>query len=651
MVQESWWKHRQAGVAAAVALVSSLLFVALASQLPVAILSGAGHDDAWFWLRATSIAGGGWLGGYDQHTLIKGSGYPLLLAANHALGMSLATSQALLYSLACLLLGHAVHRVGARPGLALVLVLAIQWHPAALTWTRVLRDNVSAAQVLLVLACLLQAFWTTRARWSRLSWAGAAGASLAWFWTTREDGVWLLPGVAVLLLAGMAWARRDPVRRRDILLAGGVLAAACLGWLTLVATVHRVEYGEFVLTEIQAAPFADAVDALQSVRVGQPVPFVPVPGAVREAVYEVSPRFARLRPMLEAQDNFWIRPGCSIYPDTCGDYAGGWFIWALRDAAAAVGAHASAPEAAAFYRGLAEEVGQACADGRLQCRRPLVAMMPPVTAGQWRTLPERLGSAARLLVWRDVRELPFRSHLDHPGAFAMWDFVGRPRVPDDPAAMGQRAVGWLRDPAGGWLQARCEGSAQAIAIERRPSADVAAHFDDPAAAMSRFAWRLPPGQDCRLELLSGAGAVDLSSVDAVPRQFALGEATLNFDGLPAIPPTAVAATAPQAVKAGIWRGYAMVLPWLAAAGLCGFAWAMAAALRRRRAGALAVLAMAAWGLVASRTLVLALVDLSAFPAINHQYLQGAFPLLVLACIASLGAALERRPAREPDEAR
>src|SRR5690606_37316120 len=133
------------------------------SCLPVEILAGAGHDDAWFWHRAESIVKGHWLGPYDEMTLMKGAGYPLFLAAGHALGLSVMTAQALLYSVACLLLGAAIYRINGRPWWVLLMLLALQWHPAALSWSRVIRDNIVAAQVLLALAALLHCLCAIRA--------------------------------------------------------------------------------------------------------------------------------------------------------------------------------------------------------------------------------------------------------------------------------------------------------------------------------------------------------------------------------------------------------------------------------------------------------------------------------------------------------
>jgi len=639
---EAGTRRRQAWIAAVLALIAALGYVALASQLPVAIRAWAAHDDAWFWLRARAIAGGGWLGGYDHYTLMKGSGYPLFLAIVHGLGIPLATAQALLYAGACLLLGHGLYRTTGRPWLTLLVVLVLQWHPAALTWGVVLRDNIAAAQALLVLGCVLEAVWVRRSPRASLAWAAAAGVLLGWFWTTREDGVWLLPGVGLLVLAAIAWAWHDQARRRNVSVAGVALVLASLGWLGLVASANGVKYGEFVLTDVKHAAFSEALGALHSVHAGPVVPFVPVPRQAREAVYRVSPTFARLRPALERPDNFWTQPGCSVYPHACGDFAGGWFLWALRDAVHSVGGYETASSAARFYRDLAREVRQACDEGRLQCRRTVIKLMPAVSDEQWRSLPARLGAAAALLTWQDVHEPPLRTDFDHPRGMEMWRFVGKPRVANAPEELGVRASGWLRAPDGAWLQARC--GQRIFAIERQPSPDLVAYFDAPSMAQRRFTLRLPAEHDCRLELPGGEGA-ELASVPATPASLALGDAELYLDMVAVVPRAAAAPEWALQVKALVWRAYAVVSPWLVAAGLLAFAGALVRALVTRRAGVVLALAAAAWGLVLGRTLLLALVDLSAFPAIHHQYLQPAFPLLALAAVVSLAAAVGRTPRR------
>ncbi|MBI2213836.1 MAG: hypothetical protein HYU52_09325, partial [Acidobacteria bacterium] len=55
-----------------------------------------------------------------------------------------------------------------------------------------------------------------------------------------------------------------------------------------------------------------------------------------------------------------------------GEIAGGWFMWALRDAVAGAGFYSDGRKASAFYDRLAAEVLEACRAGRLDCSEPVL---------------------------------------------------------------------------------------------------------------------------------------------------------------------------------------------------------------------------------------------------------------------------------------
>ncbi len=67
-------------------------------------------------------------------------------------------------------------------------------------------------------------------------------------------------------------------------------------------------------------------------------------------IYQQSPSFAKVKSYLDpdGKPSPW-NYGCDLQPQTCGDIAGGWFIWAFRDAAQSVGMYKNAYTAAQFY--------------------------------------------------------------------------------------------------------------------------------------------------------------------------------------------------------------------------------------------------------------------------------------------------------------
>jgi putative flippase GtrA len=637
--------------ATALATVSTAFFIVLVVQLPIALLANAGHDDAWFWHHGEAVASMKWFGGYSQYTLMKGPGYPFFLALNGWLGTPVSMAQALLYSAACGLLAVALYRVSGRLWLASASFVAMQWHPMALSWDRVVRDNIYAAQSILVVACAMQLLFVARAPRARLAWAAATGIALGWFWITREDGIWLLPGLAVLFLGRLVQPGREGVRAiaRDGLVA--IVGFACV--LAGLASLNLLAYGRFETVDFRGAAYGNAVRALQQVRVGEPVPYVPVPEKVRREVYAVSPGFASLAPYFEGTGRAWSQPGCDVYPHSCGDYAGGWFIWTFRDAAASIGAYRSPAEAARFYRQVTDDIRSACGDGRLTCQRSALGFMPAVTPGQWSTLPRRMREAVALLLWRDVAFPERASHGHAVRQERMWRFLGQPRAMPSTAGTAVLA-GWFRSPDGAWLQLRCDGAeGSAHQIPRHGSPDLVRRFHDPSAGQSRFELPAPTGQ-CALEVSSGkhAGAhFELPEDKALPATVRLGDGELYLERLETAatlsPPPPAAALA---ARAAIGRIYAGASTWLASAGALAVVLASVLAIRRRRADPLLVLAVSAWCLVAGRLAVLVLVDVSSFPAINVQYMQPAFPLLVLASIASLAALFPRRRGADPREA-
>lgn len=367
----------------AVALTGAKLWLTLGQ--PVYAIGPAVHDDALFLKLARSLVRGEWLGAYDQFTLAKGPFYPLFIAFVFWVGVPLALAQHLFYAGACATFARAVrpaiHSAGASCGLyALLLLNPMSWEGP--TNGRILRQAVYTPLGVMIFAALV-ALYCRRAEPLRRQapWASLLGLALGCFWLTREESIWIVP--SVLMLAGgycLAAARtsRAALRRSGAALA---IAAVCTTLpLLAVATMNLRHYGWFGTVEVTSAPLERAYGALLRIKVGPELPFVPVTRAAREAAYEVSPTLARLRPHLEGSyGRGWA--GASVAatgrpPDEL-EIAGGWFLWALRDCAAAAGEAPDAARALAFYQRLADEINAACDDGRLPARPPRSGFFPP----------------------------------------------------------------------------------------------------------------------------------------------------------------------------------------------------------------------------------------------------------------------------------
>lgn len=643
----------RARVRTAVLAGSAVLYTLLAAHTPIAIFGAAAHDDALFLRLGRAIAAGDWLGPYDHLTLIKGPAYPVYLAIVSWSGLPLTIANALLHCAAAAVAGRVLARLSGSVSFGDVVALALLWMPAALSasMARVFRDAIYPDLVLLAVAALFFAWFVAASALARLLSGLAAGGLLGAVWLTREEGIWLAPAIAVAALAALPRLVRHPERR------------ALRTWTAPVATVvgfaipflafflaNLLHYGAWVGVEVKQADFLRAMAALKSVRVGADIPRVPVTRAARARLYEVSPAFAALRPVLDPPTGPAFQSGCRYYPETCGEIAGGWFLWAVRQAAHRAGRASSPAAAADYYRQLAEEIEAACADGRLACERAGPALMPRRTPAARKELPGLLRSAFARMSLHDFAEQPPRESTGEISGAA--EFLNRPAaraLPGDGPRV--RLDGWYYKPDGSWFSARtraADGTFSETILFRRASPDLADHLGVPGARSNRFVAEGPCEPGCALVFEgSSGGRVRLEVASGVGKghYLKLGRGTLVIDHLELSDPRRPARPAELAAGAvgGLIRLCSWLLPPLFALGALALLVATVRALRARRLSPLLALALGCWLAVLARIALLVVISLTAFPGVALHYLP---PATVLGLV---GSACALRCLRRDDE--
>ncbi len=355
----------------------------------------AAADDRLFLNLAAALLRGEWLGSYDTMTLAKGPFYSIWVAGVASCGLPLRLAEQLAYAGACATVVWAltplVQAAWARAGVYLLLLCNPMTYEMVVLG-RVLRQNIYTPLALVVFAGLI-ALYARRARTLRqLSpWAVALGLAGAAFWLTREESVWLAPSVALLAGAALwgAWQHGGLLQLRHMGGALGVAAVCFATPLLVISTMNARTYGYFGIVEFNAREFKDAYGSLMRVEIGPRLPFVPVSRAAREAIYEASPAFAELRPFLEGDiGRGWAAASQCVTHRSVEEreIAGGWFMWALRDAVAAAGYTHDAKEALAFYKRIAAEVNTACMQGQIPAGPARSGMLPPWRDGQTQAL-------------------------------------------------------------------------------------------------------------------------------------------------------------------------------------------------------------------------------------------------------------------------
>jgi hypothetical protein len=425
------------------AVVLTALKLWLVDSQTIFAIGPAIHDDRLFVELAANLIKGDWLGSYNQFTLAKGPMFPLFIAAAFWLGVPLMLAQQLLYAAASATLTYSLfpwlRHGAARFGLYAVLL----WNPMSYdagNLSRLMRQNLYTPLALFTIAGLVMLVARRYEAWPRQLWpATLAGLSFGAFWLTREESVWLLPAVTLLLLGPIISLRREWLQRwRPVALGLGVFTGAALLPSLTISTLNWQHYGWFGTVEFRAKEFKAAYGALTRPLVGPELDQVPVTRQMREALYGLSPAFARLKPHLEGPvGDHWSDK--DHFPAADRQMRGGWFVWAIRDASNAAGLAPDARTAMQHYQQIADEVNSACDAGLVPARPPRHGFVPPITGGLVR--PILLGAieyTGYFLGFQGFTAYSPDSIGDYAELKSFRDYVGTtlshaPRSPEPPA--------------------------------------------------------------------------------------------------------------------------------------------------------------------------------------------------------------------------
>jgi hypothetical protein len=491
-------------------LTLSAVFFVFRLHSPMSILTIATADDAHFIQQGISIVSGRWLGEYTQWTLIKGPGFPIFLALNAAIGMPITLTVAVVYALACLVLALSIGKVFNSSTLTVASYGIMLFNPYAFP-SRALRDLIYTPVSLIVLAlCIFLIDFSVRKKLPpRWFWV-VFGFCIFYFWIIREEGVWLLPAI----LGALAYfALRSNVGWKVAAKSLLVLSFSFALPLSAILTLNFLNYGAPVVQEFTQGSFSKAASAISSVDNGARKPFVPSSHEAREAIATVSQEFEFLNSYMNNEGEFWEEPGCDLMPSTCGEIGGGWLPFALRDAAAARGAYSDGGTSEKYWSGLAADVNQLCQRKKLECGGSLVPYLPSINSSQITSLP--VSFAKGLFLSLGNASIPPRLESQDPilTLNQMRYFLGEPRTVEAP---GERIVGlsgWFApDGSDAWLGLECVNPVvKTINIPRLASPGLIPPGKNEVLTSNRFSVEFNSNQECSLiNSVSGEKLLDLN---------------------------------------------------------------------------------------------------------------------------------------------
>jgi len=454
--------------------ISCLSYLALRMHLPIA-LAYAPHDDTYFINAAQNLISGTWFGNYNHMTLIKGPAYTFFLAANRILGLPVTFSSALLHMSACGFLIWSLGRFRIHKLVLCSCFILILLEPSLIT-TRVYRDDFYNSILLVFIA---QALYFLSAPFNKKT-SLFFGFIIAAMYMTREDFPWLIPGILSLAFLALWYNKEFPISNSTIKEKGMSLLISIATFsfiILLISTVNFAKYNFFGTSDFNAGGFKAAYGALNSVVLGSPIPHLPLPENTRKLIYENSPSFKELEGYFEGNGKAWTFYGAQYYPWTKGDYAAGWFCWALRDAVASKGYYRNGLCSELFYRKIADEIKQGQSKNLLPRRFTLTAFMPPLETIDIQALKKSFKEAYDLMMYK----FPFdcRTPSSSLNSFELnktLSFLGNPKIVKNDESVF--FSGWYFNPSleEQWVELRKKDDdiQYSQKIERQSSPDVAA---------------------------------------------------------------------------------------------------------------------------------------------------------------------------------
>lgn len=650
--------------AMALFILLSIFRLGLIAARPLAFLGGAADDDRLFVEHARSIERGDWLGPYNELTLVKGPGFPILIAGLRWLGVEYGFGTQLMWCGSCLLLLAGLERM-ARGHVQFWILFAVAgvilFHPSSWSGSGRVAPEVPLymSQTVAILAGGLLIVYAGKRR-ARFWWGVFTGLLLGWFWVTREEGLWLVPSMAILIAwifwadwrAGSGTTAGDQARTKSKFIWAASMAAtpvlvACLVNYT-ICTINYVNYKIFCVVELKQPDFLAAYGALARIDPAHRLNCVPVSLQAQKMAYRVSPTFRRLRPFLEgAVGKAWSFCSEAYLPLAYkGEIGGGHFMWALREAVFDASNPKDGAEAMQMYHNIAMEINTAINAGQIPAGPRRDTLAPPVRWSDWRPLAHSAKMGLDALI--KVNLLGLKSALSGGTPSQLYLFSDMLLNSATPTEQGSEVMmnGWAFDVAGKPIDMRLvptgSSSTPLPNVEWRDSPDIAAGVPQAKgiATANKARFHLDGWANAQNKLVFSVDHKDIASLDyehgqrylGGPQIFANIESAIFSDqfGRRDRPDQITPAHHLFDIRQAQLIEYQKVQPYFFAAGVVAFLATIAAAARRRPgAVAFGIMAIIVLGAIFMRVALLAYIDALSFPAINGLYLAPAYPLIPL----------------------
>ena len=364
-------------------LVLIILKQLLMSHTTIFAIGDSGCDDQLMVKLASSLLKLDWLGTYNHLTHVKGVFFPFFLAVNTTLGISYIDAVTLLYSLSCLFFVCTVKDMFKKGYMKYILFIVLLFNPIMMSSEvvqRVYRNSLTPSQVLIIIGSVFYIFKNRKTfNIKMLLMSIICGLTLASFYNTREDAIWILPFMLVFTLIMLIEHIVVNKKKLNIKFLGTLFIPFIVLFLcnTAIKLVNYKAYGVMVRVDEDDTPFSKVIETIYSVPPKEEIEYVSVTKEKLERIYEVSPTLKSIEPELSKYIS--IFEGSDRHPND-GEVEDGWFWWTIRFAAYEAGYYKDAKTADKFYTDITNEIVKAQEEGKLEKG----STMPSALMSPWR---------------------------------------------------------------------------------------------------------------------------------------------------------------------------------------------------------------------------------------------------------------------------
>ncbi|MEA9393431.1 hypothetical protein SJI19_23350 [Acerihabitans sp. TG2] len=612
------------------------------SGFPVYAIADSYFDDLLFQKLARYLLRNDWLGPYNNVTLAKGMFYPAFIAVTSIIGLPLKIAEHILYLFGSIFVSCYVCRITKNRLLGLIIFAFLAFNPVL--WTeslaRVIREGIYISlSMILVILIIATLFPTEKNLFSRLQLFKSLliGILGGFYWLTREEGIWLVPTVILIL----AFYIIQQSKKHGFICTFSKLflkevAVAVVAFCVVVGSVRFENwrhYHLFETTEFHTSSFLKAYGALARIKHDFPQRYVVFPKDARERAYSVSSSARELQPYLDgALGNGWKLSGRAQIPDAS-EIASGWFMWAFRDAVAAAGHYSSGEDAMNFYDRLANEINMACDEKKIECL-PYRSTLAPVF--QLGYITDTLFASKKILpFFLTLNDLSRKKPFDIPPSTgtvsqlnSISDLVGPINMPE---IYTQRITGWIA--ANNQLPNLSfvgQSKNTIIHIDYSDAPDVTKQ--NPGFQALRFEASIESHEPINIKIKLSQSTV--SSLVDIKNGPLLNTNTMklfvddNHFSLKTPLLTARMHTQHHIAK-NIGMVYRTLMPYLFSLSMITFLFSLVQFLRTWQSSPLFVLCSACLTAVLSRITLLAYLDVTSIPSINILYISPATPFMII----------------------